>query len=82
MWALFSSAGVIVLLSNQRPACVKPRPAMEPWPAVAWVLLLTVIADWLKTAQSKDFTEQDIIYLHPSSKNQTLLFHDQKYLIE
>ncbi|XP_010878237.1 ly6/PLAUR domain-containing protein 6 [Esox lucius] len=40
---------------------------MEPWPAVAWVLLLTVIADWLKTAQSKDFTEQDIIYLHPST---------------
>ncbi|CAB1346985.1 unnamed protein product [Coregonus sp. 'balchen'] len=59
--------GVIVWLSNQRPACVKPRPAMEPWPAVAWVLLLMALADWMKTAQSKDFTEQDIIYLHPST---------------
>ncbi|KAM6986619.1 ly6/PLAUR domain-containing protein 6 [Aplochiton taeniatus] len=40
---------------------------MEPWPAMAWVLMLTVIADWLETAQSRDFTEQDIIYLHPST---------------
>ncbi|KAM3862357.1 ly6/PLAUR domain-containing protein 6 [Diretmus argenteus] len=40
---------------------------MEPWPAVAWVLLLTVIADLLKTAQTRDFTNQDIIYLHPST---------------
>ncbi|KAL0963912.1 hypothetical protein UPYG_G00315270 [Umbra pygmaea] len=40
---------------------------MEPWPAVAWVLLLMVIADWVKTVQSKDFSEQDIIYLHPST---------------
>ncbi|CAB1328586.1 unnamed protein product, partial [Coregonus sp. 'balchen'] len=62
--SLVSSPG---LLRSLRPACVKPRPAMEPWPAVAWVLLLTVIADWLKTAQSKDFTEQDIIYLHHST---------------
>ncbi|XP_071768722.1 ly6/PLAUR domain-containing protein 6 [Centroberyx gerrardi] len=40
---------------------------MEPWPAVAWVLLLTIISDLLKTAQTRDFTEQDIIYLHPST---------------
>ncbi|XP_036401654.1 ly6/PLAUR domain-containing protein 6-like [Megalops cyprinoides] len=40
---------------------------MEPWPIVAWVLLLTLIADWLKTAHSRDFTAKDIIYLHPST---------------
>ncbi|KAI1899421.1 hypothetical protein AGOR_G00061610 [Albula goreensis] len=40
---------------------------MQPWPTVAWVLLLTLIADWLKTAQSRDFTVKDIIYLHPST---------------
>ncbi|XP_056146091.1 ly6/PLAUR domain-containing protein 6 [Lampris incognitus] len=40
---------------------------MEPWPAVAWVLLLTIISDLLKTARPRDFTEQDIIYLHPST---------------
>lgn len=65
----FFSTGILLCLASQKPACVTPQPAMEPWPAVAWVLLLTVIADWLKTAQSRDFTEQDIIYLHPSSKN-------------
>uniref|UniRef100_A0AAQ6II33 LY6/PLAUR domain containing 6 n=1 Tax=Anabas testudineus TaxID=64144 RepID=A0AAQ6II33_ANATE len=40
---------------------------MEAWPTVAWVLLLTTIADWLNTAQSRDFTMKDIILLHPST---------------
>ncbi|KAM9334122.1 ly6/PLAUR domain-containing protein 6-like [Symphorus nematophorus] len=40
---------------------------MEASPTVAWVLLLTNIADWLKTAQSRDFTMMDIIRLHPST---------------
>ncbi|KAM7375320.1 hypothetical protein PAMA_014428 [Pampus argenteus] len=39
---------------------------MESWPTVAWVLLMTNIADWLKTVQSRDFTMKDIILLHPS----------------
>lgn len=46
---------------------------MEPWPIGAWVLLLALIADWLTTTESRDFTVKDIIYLHPSSKN-TLCF--------
>ncbi|XP_026865835.2 ly6/PLAUR domain-containing protein 6 [Electrophorus electricus] len=40
---------------------------MEPWPIVAWVLMLTFIIDWLKTVQSRDFTEKDIIFLYPST---------------
>nr|XP_033802251.1 ly6/PLAUR domain-containing protein 6 isoform X1 [Geotrypetes seraphini]XP_033802252.1 ly6/PLAUR domain-containing protein 6 isoform X1 [Geotrypetes seraphini] len=40
---------------------------MEPWPGLAWVLLLSFIADFLKIVQSRDFTEKDIIYLHPST---------------
>ncbi|KAJ8415031.1 hypothetical protein AAFF_G00007290 [Aldrovandia affinis] len=40
---------------------------MQPWPTVAWALLLTLIADWLKTVQARDFTVKDIIYLHPST---------------
>lgn len=40
---------------------------MEAWPAVAWVLLLTTIVDWVKTAQSRDFTVKDIVLLHPST---------------
>ncbi|MGH0142114.1 UNVERIFIED_CONTAM: hypothetical protein FKN15_041288 [Acipenser sinensis] len=40
---------------------------MEPWPAVAWVLVLSLIADWLKAVHSREFTVQDIIYLHPST---------------
>ncbi|MBN3292635.1 LYPD6 protein, partial [Polypterus senegalus] len=40
---------------------------MEPWPAVAWVLLLSQIADWLKGVHCRDFTVKDIIYLHPST---------------
>ncbi|XP_044222640.1 ly6/PLAUR domain-containing protein 6 isoform X2 [Thunnus albacares] len=39
---------------------------MEHWPTVAWVLVLTVILDLLKAVHTRDFTEQDIIYLHPS----------------
>uniref|UniRef100_A0A8D0DHS7 LY6/PLAUR domain containing 6 n=1 Tax=Sander lucioperca TaxID=283035 RepID=A0A8D0DHS7_SANLU len=40
---------------------------MEAWLTVAWVLLMTNIADWLKTVQSRDFTMTDIILLHPST---------------
>ncbi|XP_023251208.1 ly6/PLAUR domain-containing protein 6-like isoform X2 [Seriola lalandi dorsalis] len=40
---------------------------MEGWPAVAWLLLMTNIADWLKPVQSRDFTTKDIILLHPST---------------
>ncbi|KAM4602168.1 ly6/PLAUR domain-containing protein 6-like [Polymixia lowei] len=40
---------------------------MEPWPTLAWVLLLTNIADWLKTVQPREFTARDIIFLHPST---------------
>ncbi|XP_076854443.1 ly6/PLAUR domain-containing protein 6 isoform X2 [Brachyhypopomus gauderio] len=53
--------------TNQRAACVSPLPAMEPRPIVAWVLTLTFITDWLKTVQSRDFTEKDIIFLYPST---------------
>ncbi|XP_022074985.2 ly6/PLAUR domain-containing protein 6 isoform X2 [Acanthochromis polyacanthus] len=40
---------------------------MESWPTVAWILLLTSIADRLKTVQSRDFTMKDIVLLHPST---------------
>ncbi|CAH6788623.1 Lypd6 [Phodopus roborovskii] len=40
---------------------------MEPSPALAWLLLLSLLADCLKAAQSRDFTVKDIIYLHPSN---------------
>uniref|UniRef100_A0A8D3DFJ9 LY6/PLAUR domain containing 6 n=1 Tax=Scophthalmus maximus TaxID=52904 RepID=A0A8D3DFJ9_SCOMX len=40
---------------------------MEGWPTVAWVLLVTNIADWLKTVQTRDFTMKDIVLLHPST---------------
>ncbi|KAL4618019.1 ly6/PLAUR domain-containing protein 6-like [Arapaima gigas] len=40
---------------------------MEPWPTLAWVLLLALIADWSTTSQSRDFTVNDIVYLHPST---------------
>nr|XP_019955211.1 PREDICTED: ly6/PLAUR domain-containing protein 6 [Paralichthys olivaceus] len=40
---------------------------MEPWPAVAWVLLLTIIMGLLRSSHTRDFTEQDIIFLHPAS---------------
>ncbi|XP_056286924.1 ly6/PLAUR domain-containing protein 6-like isoform X2 [Pseudoliparis swirei] len=42
-------------------------PMMEAWPTVAWVLLMTNAADWLKTVQSRDFSMTDIIRLHPST---------------
>lgn len=48
---------------------------MEAWPTVAWVLLLTTITDWVKTAQSRDFTMKDIILLHPSSRSIGVLFY-------
>jgi hypothetical protein len=41
---------------------------MEPGPALAWLLLLSLLADCLKAAQPQDFTVKDISYLHPSSK--------------
>ncbi|XP_018557337.1 ly6/PLAUR domain-containing protein 6 [Lates calcarifer] len=40
---------------------------MEGWPTVTWLLLMTNIANWLKTVQSRDFTMKDIILLHPST---------------
>ncbi|XP_076580194.1 ly6/PLAUR domain-containing protein 6-like [Chaetodon auriga] len=40
---------------------------MEAWPTLAWVLLMTSVADWLKSVQSRDFTMMDIILLHPST---------------
>lgn len=43
--------------------------AMEAWPVVAWALLMTSIADVLKSVHSRDFTMMDIIMLHPSSRN-------------
>lgn len=54
---------------EQKSAWTTPGATMEAWPTVAWVLLLTSIADWLKTAQSRDFTMMDIIMLHPSSRS-------------
>ncbi|TRY59265.1 hypothetical protein DNTS_016353 [Danionella cerebrum] len=40
---------------------------MEPWPLMAWGLILTTITGWIKVVQSRDFTEKDIIFLHPST---------------
>ncbi|KAG8559994.1 hypothetical protein GDO81_017530 [Engystomops pustulosus] len=40
---------------------------METWPAVAWFLLFSHIADWLQAVHSRDFTVQDIIFLYPST---------------
>ncbi|ELW48984.1 Ly6/PLAUR domain-containing protein 6 [Tupaia chinensis] len=40
---------------------------MDPGPALAWLLLLSLLADCLKATQSRDFTVKDIIYLHPST---------------
>lgn len=48
-------------------AHVSFTPEMEPWPIMAWGLMLSAIAGWIKTVQSRDFTEKDIIFLHPSS---------------
>ncbi|XP_075465531.1 ly6/PLAUR domain-containing protein 6 [Ascaphus truei] len=40
---------------------------MDRWPAVAWVLLLSLIANCLKTVHARDFTVKDIVYLYPST---------------
>ncbi|CAG01006.1 unnamed protein product, partial [Tetraodon nigroviridis] len=40
---------------------------METWPVAAWVLLMTSLADVLKSVHSRDFTMMDIIMLHPST---------------
>ncbi|GAB1286326.1 Ly6/PLAUR domain-containing protein 6 [Apodemus speciosus] len=40
---------------------------MDPSPALAWLLLLSLVADCLKAAHSRDFTVKDIIFLHPST---------------
>ncbi|KAB1278773.1 Ly6/PLAUR domain-containing protein 6 [Camelus dromedarius] len=40
---------------------------MEAGPALAWLLLLSLLADCLKATQSRDFTVKDIVYLHPST---------------
>ncbi|KAE8581242.1 hypothetical protein XENTR_v10024710 [Xenopus tropicalis] len=40
---------------------------METWPAVACFLMLSLIADWAGSVQSRDFTMQDIVYLYPST---------------
>ncbi|XP_074520925.1 ly6/PLAUR domain-containing protein 6 [Halichoeres trimaculatus] len=40
---------------------------MEAWPAVAWILLVTSAADWLRIVHSRDFTLMDIVLLHPST---------------
>lgn len=72
-WILFHISGASSLSSSQVPAARRPvwvtlQSAMEPGPALAWLLLLSLLADCLKAAQSRDFTVKDIIYLHPSSK--------------
>ncbi|XP_069786606.1 ly6/PLAUR domain-containing protein 6 isoform X2 [Narcine bancroftii] len=48
-------------------ACSSQRRTMEAWPGLAWVLLMSLIADCLKQAQTREFTVKDIIYLHPST---------------
>lgn len=53
---------------------------MEAWPAVAWVLLVASVADWLKTVQGRDFSVMDIIMLHPSSKELLFFFSPFKFL--
>ncbi|KAM3916459.1 ly6/PLAUR domain-containing protein 6 [Leptodactylus fuscus] len=40
---------------------------METWPAVAWVLLFSHVADWLQSVHARDFTVQDIVFLYPST---------------
>lgn len=56
------------VLAPRPSVWVMPQSAMEPGPALAWLLLLSLLADCLKAAQSRDFTVKDIVYLHPSSK--------------
>ncbi|XP_015233913.1 PREDICTED: ly6/PLAUR domain-containing protein 6 [Cyprinodon variegatus] len=40
---------------------------MEAWPAMAWILVLLSVSDWLTIAQGRDFTMKDIVRLHPST---------------
>lgn len=42
---------------------------MASQPRLAHVLLLGLVAGWLRAAQPRDFTVKDIVYLHPSSKH-------------
>lgn len=46
---------------------------MASQPRLARVLLLGLVAGWLRAAQPRDFTVKDIVYLHPSSKHGPLL---------
>lgn len=46
---------------------------MASQPRLARVLLLGLVAGWLRAAQPRDFTVKDIVYLHPSSKHGLLL---------
>ncbi|XP_013866135.1 ly6/PLAUR domain-containing protein 6 [Austrofundulus limnaeus] len=38
---------------------------MDVWPTVVWILV--IISDRFKTVQTRDFTMQDIVQLHPST---------------
>ncbi|XP_037552643.1 ly6/PLAUR domain-containing protein 6-like [Nematolebias whitei] len=40
---------------------------MEVRPTVAWILMLAIIGDWSTTVQTRDFTMEDIVHLHPST---------------
>uniref|UniRef100_A0A3Q3ANY8 LY6/PLAUR domain containing 6 n=2 Tax=Kryptolebias marmoratus TaxID=37003 RepID=A0A3Q3ANY8_KRYMA len=40
---------------------------LSKWPMAAWILMLAVISDRLKTVRSRDFTMKDIVHLHPST---------------
>lgn len=78
-WVCVPVSGAGPLPSPQVPTLrpsvwVTSQSAMEPSPALAWLLLLSLLADCLKAAQSRDFTVKDIIYLHPSSKTIFCLF--------
>lgn len=46
---------------------------MASQPRLARVLLLGLVAGWLRAAQPRDFMVKDIVYLHPSSKHGPLL---------
>lgn len=78
-WVCVYISGASSLPPSQVPTLrpsvwVTRQSAMEPSPALAWLLLLSLVADCLKAAQSRDFTVKDIIYLHPSSKTIFYLF--------
>ncbi|XP_028292494.1 ly6/PLAUR domain-containing protein 6-like [Gouania willdenowi] len=40
---------------------------MELWPVVAYLLLHTIFLHIIQCVQAKDFSEQDIVHLHPST---------------